>query len=652
MKLFTSRIFNIIFFLFAFFQAKAQKLAIVPYACCTITDSPIDVKHCGDDRLFIVQENGLIQIVNADGTMRPIPFLDITSKIYHGSSEEILGGMAFSPGYKTDGKFYVNYVGNISGQATSIIEEYKVSAADSNIADLSSALTIITQSQPYDLHKGGNMMFGKDGYLYINLGDGGSPEDADGNAQNKNTLLGKILRIDVSNSSTAQPYIIPPSNPFYNDNTGIRKEIWASGLRNPWRASIDRITGDRWFTDVGQNAVEEVDFESANSSGGKNYGWNIMEGNLCFNPPSGCNTTGLTLPFYSYTHPGGKAIMGGYVYRSAQSKSLFGTYIFADLIAKWIDGIKQSGGVVTDTVRLITTAQDIIGNPLDLGEDRYGDQYILFLTHKTVYKLVDTSYLRRPKAYLTAVDQGDGSFLFQGLQGRNLTYQWLRNNTVIPGATSPDYITSAAGGYSLVVKNTLNFKDTSDVFTLGALPLNLISFIAQKTSADKIRLQWKTDSERNIAGFTILRRQNNEATFSNIGFVASKALNGISNSELDYTFTDSSALTNGELFYRLQIQNTNGSYTYSDIRKVTSGGNPNTFTFSPNPAKGQVQLYLDNFTQPLIMVLYDNTGKKVKEQLLTQQSATIELPVSKGIYIMQVSDKDGSNVIRRKLVRQ
>ena len=141
-----------------------------------------------------------------------------------------------------------------------------------------------------------------------------------------------------------------------------------------------------------------------------------------------------------------------------------------------------------------------------------------------------------------------------------------------------------------------------------------------------------------------------KGTFSNIGFVESKSINGNSNSELDYTFTDSSALSNSKLFYRLQIQNTDGSYTYSDIRTITSGGNTNAFTFFPNPAKGQVQIYLDNFTQPVIMVIYDNTGKKVKEQSLNQQSTTIELPVSKGIYIIQVSDKDGGNVIRRKLM--
>ena len=583
--------------------------------------------------------------------MLTTPFLDFTSKISSTNSEEGFLGMAFSPNYKTDGKFYVDYTSNISGQLTSVIEEYKVSAADSNLADLSSALTILTQSQPASNHNGGNLMFGKDGYLYINFGDGGSEGDPDGNGQNKNTFLGKILRIDISNSSLAQPYIVPPGNPFYNDPTpGIKKEIWAYGVRNPWRSSVDRLTGDLWIADVGQDAHEEVDYQPVNAAGGRNYGWNIMEGNSCYNPPTGCNPAGLTLPIYDYPHSGGAAITGGYIYRSAQSKSLFSTYIFGDFSEKWIDGISQSGGVLSGTVTHLITNAQATGNPISFGEDRFGDQYILFNGVGTVYMLQDTSYLRRPKAYFTLVNQGGGSFLFQGLQGRNLTYQWLRNNTVIPGAISPDYTTSVTGSYTLVATNTLNFIDTSDAFVLGALPLNLTSFIAQKISANRIRLQWKTASERNISGYTIMRRQNNEATFSNIGFVESKSLNGISNRELDYTFTDSSVLRNSKLFYRLQIQNTDGSYTWSDIRTITTGGNTNTFTFFPNPAKGQVQIYLDKFTQPVIMSIYDNTGKKVKEQSLDQQSTTIELPLSKGIYIMQLSDKDGSNMVREKLM--
>ena len=559
--------------------------------------------------------------------------------------------MAFSPGYKTDRKFYVDYTSVISGQLTSVIKEYKVSIADSNVADVSSALTILTQSQPAANHNGGNLMFGKDGYLYINFGDGGGQGDPDGNGQNKNTFLGKILRIDIRNSSSTHPYVVPPGNPFYNDATpGIKKEIWAYGMRNPWRSSVDRLTGDLWIADVGQGAHEEVDYQPVNAAGGRNYGWNIMEGNFCYNPPTGCDSAGLTLPIYDYSHAYGHSITGGYIYRGAQSKSLFGTYIFGDFISKWIDGIRQSGGVLSGSVTHYITPDQATGSPICFGEDRMGDLYILFIGAGIVYKLRDTSYLRRPKAYFTPVDQGGGLFLLQGLEGRNLTYQWLRNNTILPGAVSINYPASVAGSYALVVTNTLNFSDTSDAFVLGALPLNITSFTAQKMSPNKIKLQWKTASEQNIAGYSILRQQNNESVFSNIGFVTGKSLHGISNSELDYTFIDSTAQANSKLFYRLQVRNVDGSYTYSDIRTISSSGIKDIFTFFPNPAKGQVQIYLSDFTRPVEIIIFDNTGKKVKEQTLNQPGTIIYLPVSKGIYIMQLCDKDGSNKVREKLI--
>ena len=201
------------------------------------------------------------------------------------------------------------------------------------------------------------------------------------------------------------------------------------------------------------------------------------------------------------------------------------------------------------------------------------------------------------------------------------------------------------------VTNTLNFKDTSDVFLLGS-SLNLISFTAQKISAGQIKLEWKTGSELNISGYTIQKRQQGEATFSNIGFIESKSVNGFSNSELDYTFTDSSAFNYTKLFYRLQIQHTDGSFTYSDVRLITSDITKNGYTLFPNPAKDQVQIYLNDFTGPVVMIIYDNAGKKIKEQTLNQQITTVELPVSKGIYIMQLSDKDGSNKVRKKLMVQ
>src|SRR5258708_2424696 len=301
MKLFILCIF-IGFLFLASQQAIAQKVAAIPYV--SGTNAPIDLKNCGDDRLFVAERGGRIRVINADGTLSTTPFLDITAKICSATRrEEGFLGIAFSPTYKTDGKFYVDYTGFISGQLTTFVEEYKVSAADSNVADPSSALTLLTQSQPFTNHNGGNLMFGKDGYLYINLGDGGSGGDPDGNGQNKTTFLGKILRIAVSNSSIAQPYVIPSSNPFYNDTTtGIKKEIWTYGVRNPWRSSVDRLTGDLLIADVGQNKVEEIDFQNANGPGGRNYGCNIVEGVSCYDPSTGCDKTGIQMPIYDYCH--------------------------------------------------------------------------------------------------------------------------------------------------------------------------------------------------------------------------------------------------------------------------------------------------------------------------------------------------------------
>ena len=648
MKFYLHKLFAILLFL-SYQKMQAQKLAATAYVPGII--APIDLKICGDDRLFVAERAGRIRVVNPDGTLRPTPFLDITSKISSATvSEEGFLSVAFSPDYKTSGKFYVDYTATIGGQLTSVLEQYKVSASDSNVADISSALTILTQTQPFANHNGGNLMFGKDGYLYVNFGDGGSGGDPYHNGQNKKTFLAKILRLDVSNSSSTQPYAIPPSNPFYSDTTiGIKKEIWDYGVRNPWKSSVDRLTGDLWIADVGQNAVEEIDYQAANVPGGRNYGWNIMEGKSCYSPATGCDTTGLTMPIYDYPHPLGNSIIGGYIYRSAQSKALFGTYIYGDFVAKWVYGIRQKNGILADSVsHYINTAQ-ATGGPISFGEDKFGDQYIIFYGLNTLYKLEDTSWVRRPKAYITPIDQGSGSFLLQGLEGRNFTYQWFKDNVAIHGAISPDYTSSIPGRYTLEVTNKLSYKDTSDAYLLGWY-INLLSFTAQKIPNGLVQLNWKTGSELNISGYTIQRRKNNENSFSSIDSIKSKSINDFSNIELDYTFIDSSAVNYTKLFYRLQIQHTDGSVTYSDIVFISSDETKNGFIFFPNPAKGHVEIFLNEYTQPLLMVLYSSTGKRITSQTINQQNTTIDLPASKGLYIMQISNSDGSNKVRKKLM--
>ncbi len=634
----------------SFFSQKicAQKLAAIPYV--SGINSPIDLKNCGDERLFVADRAGRIRIINGDGTLRPVPFLNITAKISSNNSEEGFLGIAFSPDYKTNGKFYVDYTSIIGGKLTSVIEEYKVSAADSNVADPASALKIITQVQPFSNHNGGNLMFGKDGFLYINFGDGGSGGDPFGNGQNKKTFLGKILRVDVSNSSSIKPYEIPATNPFYNDTAvALKKEIWAYGVRNPFRSSVDKLNGDLWIADVGQGAVEEIDYQASRAVGGRNYGWNIMEGKSCYSPSTGCNKTGLTLPIYDYPHPRGFSIIGGYVSRTAQSKSLFGMYIFSDFVSKWIDGIRHSGDTLSGSVNHLVLAANVPGNPISFGEDKYGDQYIIFNGNGTIYKLQDTSYLRRPKAYLTQVKIGSGSYVLVGLQGKNLTYQWMKNGSPIPGTTAPDYNTSIVGSYTLEVTNSLGFKDTSDIFLLGSA-INFQLFSAQKIPNGLIQLIWKTSSEQNVTGFLVQRKKQNETSFSNLGFINSKSINGFSNSELNYSFNDSSASNYDKLFYRLQVQHADSSISYSEVRIITSAPEKNAFTLYPNPARKYAQLYLNQFTSPLTLKIYDAEGKRISQQLLREQNSLVRVPASKGVYLLEVSDQDGKNEIRKKLL--
>ena len=401
--------------------------------------------------------------------------------------------------------------------------------------------------------------------------------------------------------------------------------------------------------DVGQNKVEEVDFQKANDIGGRNYGWNIVEGDSCYTGSS-CNKSGITMPVYEYFHNGGGgAIIGGYVFRSAQSKSLWGQYLFTDEILKFVDAFTLINGTISGSINHLITAAQAKGNPVSFGEDKYGDQYILFYGNNTVYKLEDTSYLRRPKAYFTAVDAGGNSFLLQGWQGRNLTYQWLKGNVPIQGATFPGYTASTPGSYTFEVTNTLGFKDTSDPFVFGS-SVSLLSFTARKLNGGLIRLDWETGAELNITGFTVQRRRDNEPEFSNIGFLTSKSINGFSNNVLAYTLSDSSVSAYKKLFYRLQIAYSNGSTGYSDIRFISADNTRNGFLVFPNPARRQANLFLDEFTQPVVLIVYDNSGRTIAAQKLNQQNNIVSLPAAKGVYILQVSSEHGENKVRKKLV--
>jgi len=332
-----------------------------------------------DSRLFIVERPGRIRIV-ANGILLATPFLDI-SALTTNDGERGLLSIAFHPQYASNGYFFIYYT-NLAGDI--VIERRQVSAGNTNMADPLSVLTILTIAHPtFNNHYGGLLSFGPDGYLYAGTGDGGSGGDPPGNAQNTNVLLGKLLRIDVNNSSVAQPYAIPAGNPFAGAATQ-RGEIWAYGLRNPWRYAFDVPAQLLYIADVGQARMEEVDVSPA-AQAGNNYGWNIMEGNMCYSSSS-CNQAGLVLPVLTYGHDsaGGCSITGGYVYRGTALPELAGQYLYSDYCSGWLKSFSYSNG----TASAVTDwGISNVGNILSFGQDAQNELYMLSGTG-TIYRIV------------------------------------------------------------------------------------------------------------------------------------------------------------------------------------------------------------------------------------------------------------------------
>jgi glucose/arabinose dehydrogenase len=337
-------------------------------------------------RLFIVEQKlGQIKILTG-GVVLPTPFLDIGSLIASSGNEQGLLGLAFHPNYSSNGYFFVNYT-NTLGNTT--VARYKVSD-DPNQAEPDSQLVILNITQPYANHNGGMLAFGpNDGCLYIGTGDGGAGGDPGNRAQNDGELLGKMLRIDVDGGS---PYGIPPDNPFVGTGDPL-DEIWAKGFRNPWRFSFDRVARDLFVTDVGESAYEEVDFQPSSSRGGENYGWRLMEGDHCYNPPTDCDPGGLSYPIHEYSHGGDPsrcAVVGGYVYRGESIPGLQGTYFFGDYCSGQIWSFRYDGENLTAFTDRTTELSPASGMSIDqvssFGEDSAGELYVVDLDGE-IYKI-------------------------------------------------------------------------------------------------------------------------------------------------------------------------------------------------------------------------------------------------------------------------
>lgn len=348
--------------------------------------SPVDLQNAGDgtNRLFVVEQAGRIRVFpNNPAVTSSSVFLDITNKVRSGGELGLLG-LAFHPDYPSNGWFYVNYTAGFSGNAgnplRTVIARYRVSPSDPNRADSLSEQILLTFNQPYENHNGGQIAFGPDSCLYIATGDGGSGGDPLNNAQNRSSLLGKILRIDVNGS----PYAIPPTNPFAGNLQGYREEIYAYGLRNPWRFSFDRSTGRLWAGDVGQNTWEEVDIIVL----GGNYGWRIMEGFSCYNSPT-CDSAGLSLPVHSYDRSatGGASVTGGYVYRGSAVPSLAGKYVYGDYVSRRVWTLSYTGPGTAQNEYLLTA----VGPISSFGVDESGELYALDHAGGGVYRFDSVS---------------------------------------------------------------------------------------------------------------------------------------------------------------------------------------------------------------------------------------------------------------------
>lgn len=354
-------------------------LVLSPIA--TGLDRPVSLAVAPGDatRLFVTEQPGRVRIVK-NGSLLASPFLDLRNRVSCCGERGLLS-IAFHPAYPVNGFFYVNYT-DTSGNT--VVSRFKVDAGNPDLANSGSESILLRVTQPFANHNGGQLQFGPDGYLYIGTGDGGSAGDPGDRAQNPGELLGKILRIDVDG---AAPYGIPPTNPFFG--TG-RSEIWAIGLRNPWRFSFDSATGDFYIADVGQNRWEEINFQSASSRGGENYGWRLMEGTHCYSPAFGCDSDALTKPILEYSHDDGCSVTGGYVYRG-RIERLRGTFVYGDYCTGVIWGAtRNAGGAWASTILLSP------GFPISsFGQDAAGEVYVVNY-NGSILRLDDTSVRRRP----------------------------------------------------------------------------------------------------------------------------------------------------------------------------------------------------------------------------------------------------------------
>lgn len=575
---------------------------------------PVDIVNAGDDRLFIVEQDGRIRIIQADGTVRDTPFLNIDPIVNSASNERGLLGLAFHPNYAENGYFYVNYI-NSAGDTH--ISRFSVSPDNPNIADPQSELLLLEVDQPYSNHNAGDLNFGPDGYLYFGLGDGGSGGDPQANGQNRQKLLGKMLRLDVDNGD---PYTIPPTNPFAQ-STDTRPEIWAIGLRNPWRFSFDRLTGDMWIGDVGQDSWEEVDFQPAGSTGGENYGWRCYEGLVPFNT-NGCGPeSDYTKPVQVYANNSqmGCSITGGFVYRGSQYPDLYGHYLYTDYCSGRIWSLypNPQGGFFNTQL-----LQGLTGQYVSFGENSDGELFLAGISSGIIYRVMELCSPFTVTGNASAVscpDGADGEILLD-IEDNSASVTLLWSN----GDTSSHLTNLVSGTYTVTATNAIGCQRVLDFYVLHPDPLPfLIEFDGNVLSATS-----------GFPGYTWLLNGQPVAATTEPTFEPTE--NG------NYAVQTTDA--NGCIYLSEEISVVIESITEADLGLQR-------LTISPNPFKNTIRLEMEAATPgDYRLRLLDFHGQILKEETEWVGSGfakTMDLSAyPAGAYLLSIS-KGGKELVRK-----
>lgn len=570
-------------------------------------NKPLDIQHAGDNRLFIVTQPGVIWIIDSAGNKLSTPFLDINDKVINTGNERGLLGLAFHPDYKQNGYFYVNYIGN---DGNTKISRFNVSG-NPDQADPNSELLLMGVTQPFQNHNGGCLHFGQDGYLYIGLGDGGSGGDPQANSQNPQKLLGKILRIDVNNGS---PYSIPSDNPFINSADTL-KEIWSLGWRNPWRFSFDRITGDMWIGDVGQDNWEEIDFEPKGAKGGLNYGWRCYEGNANFNTTNCGPKDSYVFPVFAYDQNSGDcSVTGGYVYRGTKYPGLHGKYIYADYCSGKIHVIsRNSAGQFSDKVLADLTNLDYSS----FGEDLEGELYISGLSTGKIFSLTLDCPVKSTQYENTnpCNDTLTGSIKLTEEPG--FSYIW---NT---GDTTSAINNVLPGNYSVTIIDNSSF-------CAEVIP----SIVLESWPKPDVLLVW-SDSLLSLSGNFV---------FENIQWFQNGVMIPGANS------TSYKPIKSGNYSAGFTIQDSGCSYATDTLNIIITSQqsvfrNPVQYVY-PDPAQNSISINWHEPHSVYSYTIFDYTGKTLQsEKNKTSNTINIE-KLTSGLYLMDITCHSGRQVLK------